>query len=312
MNYKGIDLNKSVIYRIVLMGLIVALTIVCFYGCGEEKEKSHTKKNIKAHTKMYGLTIDDAWYDDTDLKDVAGGLKNLKVRPTVRIVMSREKAPGEYVKLFQTVAKYADIMACPVDSSEMKNFKDKESYLKRFKDSYEKLSGYVSIWEVGNEINGTEWIKQNPELIVGKISSAVDFIKSKDKKIGLTLYCTDSPRKDMIDWMKKYILGKLAKSVDYCFVSYYEDDNDGYKPEWKSIFNELGEIFPSALLGIGECGNISEKATNESKIAMAKKYYGMPKYHERFIGEYFWWNWVEDCIPHENNKVYEAIKSYGR
>ena len=57
MNYKGIDLNKSVIYRIVLMGLIVALTIVCFYGCGEEKEKSHTKKNTKAHTKMYGLTI---------------------------------------------------------------------------------------------------------------------------------------------------------------------------------------------------------------------------------------------------------------
>ena len=41
----------------------------------------------------------------------------------------------------------------------------------------------------GDERVDEGWIKQNPELIVGKISSAVDFIKSKDKKIGLTLHC---------------------------------------------------------------------------------------------------------------------------
>jgi len=45
---------------------------------------------------------------------------------------------------------------------------------------------------------------------------------------------------------------------------------------------------------------------------MAKRYYQMPKYHERFVGGYFWWNWVKDCIPYKDNEVYEAIKSYRR
>lgn len=269
------------------------------------------KKDAREQTQIYGLTIDDAWYDHIELKDILEGLANLEVRPMVRIVMSIEIEPEEYLNLFRSVNQYADIMACPVDSSEMNHFKDTESYLKRFKDSYEKLSAYVSIWEAGNEINGTEWIKQDEKLIVDKITAVADFIKSKGKKVALTLYCTDSPRQDMIEWVKKYIPTKLAKSVDYCFVSYYEDDNGGYLPDWKSVFEELGEFFPTALLGIGECGNTAENATQESKINMAKRYYQMPKPHERFVGGYFWWNWVEDCIPYKDNAVYEAIKGYG-
>lgn len=302
-------LKKSMLYKVVSCALILIFSAVCLCGRGDIKEEKPVKKDVKK--QIYGLTIDDAWDDDVALKDVVEGLRNLKARPTVRIVMSRETEPAEYVKLFKAIKPYADIMACPVDSFEMKNFKDRESYLQRFKDSYEHLSQYVSIWEVGNEINGTEWIKQRPELIVDKIFSAANFIKRKGGKIALTLYCTDSPRKDMIAWMQKYIPQKLADSVDYCFVSYYEDDNGGYSPEWKRIFKDLGEIFPSAFLGIGECGNIAENATEKSKIEMAKKYYGMPKYHKRFVGGYFWWNWVEDCIPYKNNRMYETIRSYG-
>jgi len=302
-------IKRSILCKIISCTLLLIVSAVCLYGCGDVKK--NIKKDVEKHSMIYGLTIDDAWYDDIALKDVVRGLKNLKARPTVRIVMSKKIEPAEYVKLFKSVKPYADIMACPVDSSEMKNFKDSESYLRRFKDAYRHLSEYVSIWEVGNEINGTEWIKQKPEIIVDKISSAANFIKSKGEKIELTLYCTDSPRKDMIEWTKKYIPAKLAGSVDYCFVSYYEDDNDGYSPEWKSIFKELGKLFPSAFLGIGECGNIAENATEQSKIEMAKKYYGMPEYHKRFVGGYFWWNWVEDCIPYKNNKIYETIRNHG-
>ena len=118
-------------------------------------------------------------------------------------------------------------------------------------------------------------------------------------------------QKDMIEWTENNIPKTLSDSVDYCFVSYYEDDNRGYSPKWKSIFKKLGNIFPSAYLGIGECGNTAQNATEKSKIEMAKKYYGMPKLHKRFVGGYFWWNWVEDCIPSKNNKVYETINNYG-
>lgn len=285
----------------ILIYILTAVFLTLFlFGCNDSKK----------HQQIYGLTIDDAWYDEVVLEDVVGGLENLECRPTVRIVMSGEIEPKDYVELFQSIEKHADIVACPVDSFIMKNYEDEESYLKRFRDSYEHLSPYVSIWEVGNEINGTEWIQQEPELIVNKISAAADFIKSKDEEIALTLYCTDSPDRDMINWSKKYIPTELASSVDYCLVSYYEDDNGGYLPDWGSIFEELGEIFPTSYLGIGECGNIAKDATQKSKIEMAEKYYQMPKCHERFVGGYFWWNWVVDCIPHEGNAVYEAIKSY--
>ncbi|HOH92323.1 MAG TPA: hypothetical protein PK791_03050 [Anaerolineaceae bacterium] len=261
--------------------------------------------------QFFGLTIDDVWYDDIALEDVLDGLKNLEVRPMVRIVMSSEIEPVDYINLFKSVAQYADIMASPVDSYVMNSYKDTESYLKRFTDSYESLAPYVSIWEVGNEINGTEWIKQSPELIVNKVSSVAKFLKSKGEKIALTLYCTDSPHQDMITWAEKYIPEELANIVDYCLVSYYEDDNDGYLPDWESVFKELGDIFPVSFLGIGECGNTAPDATQESKIEMAKRYYQMPKPHERFVGGYFWWNWVTDCIPYKDNAVYDAIKSFG-
>ncbi|NLL61694.1 MAG: hypothetical protein GX240_02785 [Candidatus Atribacteria bacterium] len=298
--------KKLTLYRILFLGLALNFLIVSF------AKENLVKKSTREHEQIYGLTIDDAWYDNIELKDVIEGLKNLEVRPTVRMVMSREIEPAEYVKLFRAVKEYADIMVCPVDSFVMKNFKDTNSYLKRFEDSYEKLSPYVSIWEVGNEINGTEWIKQKPEVIIDKVSSTAAFLKSKDEKIALTLYCTDSPHQDMMEWAKKYIPTELTESVNYCFVSYYEDDNCGYLPEWESVFKELGEIFPTAFLGIGECGNTAENATQKSKISMAKRYYQMPKYHERFVGGYFWWNWVKDCIPYKDNEVYEAIKSYRR
>ncbi len=285
--------------------LVLAVLIISLCQCDSMNRSTPEAEQI------FGLTIDDVWYDDIALEDILDGLKNLDVRPTVRIVMSSEIEPVDYINLFKSVAQYADIMASPVDSYVMNSYKDTESYLKRFTDSYESLAPYVSIWEVGNEINGTEWIKQSPELIVDKVSSVAKFLKSKGEKIALTLYCTDSPHQDMITWAEKYIPEELANIVDYCLVSYYEDDNNGYLPDWESVFKELGDIFPVSFLGIGECGNTAPDATQESKIEMAKRYYQMPKPHERFVGGYFWWNWVTDCIPYKDNAVYDAIKSFG-
>lgn len=307
MKYINIKSKKTGALIIISFVLILFLVIISF--CIYENIKISENKTTE-HEQIFGLTIDDSWYYDIELDDVIEGLKNLDIRPTVRIVMSDETPPEDYAELFASVAKYADIMACPVDSFEMGNFKDTEIYLARFKDSYKELSQYVTVWEVGNEINGTEWIKQEPELIIGKITGAAEFIKSKNGKIALTLYCTDSPRRDMTDWAEKYIPSELRETADYCFVSYYEDDNGDYLPEWEYIFKELGELFPAAYLGIGECGNTAENATQESKIDMARKYYLMPKCHERFVGGYFWWCWVEDCIPCEDNEIYEAFRSF--
>ena len=131
---------------------------------------------IKIQEKLYGITIDDSWYDDTKIEDIIEGIKNLPVKPIVRIVMSKDIKPKDYVSLFKKIHKVAYIMAQPVDSFEMNTYKNVESYRKCFEDSYKYLKDYVDVWEIGNEVNGEEWIKESPKFTVKKIYSAYKFI----------------------------------------------------------------------------------------------------------------------------------------
>ena len=62
-------------------------------------------------------------------------------------------------------------MACPVDSYEMNLYKDVNSYRKRFTDAYHYLSSYTDIWEIGNEVNGTDWIKAEEYLDYQKLKA---------------------------------------------------------------------------------------------------------------------------------------------
>ena len=239
---------------------------------------------IKAQEKLYGITIDDGWYDDVKIEDIIDGIKNLPVKPVVRIVMSKDIKPKDYVSLFSKVHKVAYIMAQPVDSFEMNTYKNIESYRNRFEDSYRYLKDYVDIWEIGNEVNGEEWIKENPY-----------YFPPEENEIS------------MENWLKKYIPVDMKNGLDYVFVSYYEDDNEGFQPKWKDVFISLEKIFPNSKLGIGECGNTSQNATKQSKIKMINRYYSMPKYTDNFIGGYFWWYWVQDCVPYKNNEVWSEI-----
>ena len=114
----------------------------------------------------------------------------------------------------------------------------------------------------------------------------------------------------MEDWLKKYIPEDMKKQLDYVLVSYYEDDNDDYKPNWQNVFNNLEAIFPNVKLGIGECGNNDyKKYSVQSKVQRAKHYYSMPKYVKNYVGGYFWWYWVQDCVPHQNSEVFKAINN---
>ena len=49
---------RKVAYTVLI--LIVLISSLC--GCGNIKKKKTTSK----HRMIYGLTIDDAWYDDTE------------------------------------------------------------------------------------------------------------------------------------------------------------------------------------------------------------------------------------------------------
>ena len=284
------------------------LFIICFFF---NFSSNLLATEIKTQEKLYGITIDDSWYDDVKIEDIIDGIKNLPIKPVVRIVMSKDIKPKDYISLFSEVHKVAYIMAQPVDSFEMNTYKNVESYKKRFEDSYKYLKDYVDIWEIGKEVNGQEWIKENPKFTAKKIYSAYKFIKSKNGITALTPYYfpPEENKISMENWLKKYIPNDMKNGLDYVFISYYEDDNDGFQPKWKDIFINLEKIFPNSKLGIGECGNTSQNATKQSKIKMINHYYSMTKYTTNYVGGYFWWYWVQDCIPYKNNEVWLELSN---
>lgn len=285
----------------------VAVVCFVFFAFLAHSQFFRGWKKGKSGEFLYGITVDDSWEERVSTDQVVDAIREMPMKPTVRIVMSADVPPSEYRTLFSEIKRVADVMASPVDSYYMSLYGDSESYLHRFRESYEALSEYVDIWEIGNEINGTEWIGQDSVLIVEKVSTAANFIRSKGGKTALTFYYTDPAKADLFQWISEYCSDAWIQTLDYVFLSYYEDDNDGYLPEWNAVFSELEKRFPNAKLGIGDCGNTAEDATVSSKMKMARDYYSMTISSENFVGGFFWWNWVEDCVPHEENRVYQEM-----
>ena len=139
---------------------------------------NHSPSHHASSHMLYGLTIDDSWEGTKRLADIVEAIQRLPARPTVRIVMSEDRSPQSYRELFKAIHRVADIMAQPVDSSSMHSYST-ERYQQRFAESYQYLSHYVAIWEVGNEMNGQEWIQEDPHLTAAKVASAYRYIKNK-------------------------------------------------------------------------------------------------------------------------------------
>ena len=172
------------------------------------------------------------------------------------------------------------------------------AYQKRFSDSVAALGPYVDLWEIANEINGEGWLGTDKQFLANKMYAAYTYIHGFGLKTVLTPYefRPGDQSMTMEAWLQQYVPQDMKLGVDYVLVSYYEDDNGGYQPDWTTVFNSLQALFPNSKLGIGECGNTASNATVQSKIDMANRYYQMPKYLPSYLGGYFWWYWVEDCV----------------
>lgn len=296
---------------ILFLPAMLLLTVLFFTGkyiCAVQSKKEPFSVEMKRW--IYGITVDDCWYEDVETEAVIAAIRDMPVKPTVRIVMSKEIPAEEYEPLFSQICEAAYIMACPVDSSDMSAYESEQAYLERFRDAYSVLKPYTDLWEIGNEINGVEWIGQEPEMIVKKAEAANTFLRSQGANTALTMYYARPAEQDMFRWMAENLPESLTGNVDLALISYYEDDNEGYIPDWRGVFPAFEEVFPGAKVGFGECGNTAGDATEDSKLRMSRSYYGMEPPSENYIGGCFWWNWVQDCVPHEGNAVYDEINRW--
>ncbi|WP_436415169.1 hypothetical protein [Petrimonas sp.] len=291
---------------------LLILFVMISGNCDKKHTKEDEKDNQHIPYPLYGITVDDSWYGQEKLTQIVDAIEAMPVKPTVRIVMNNKIAPKDYIPTFKAIHRVAYVLAQPVDSYYMKGYATVEDYRKRFQDSYEYLAGYVDMWEVANEINGEGWLGGDRQFNADKMYAAYKFIRGKGGKTVVVSYEIEpfGQEMSMQDWLQKYVPDDMKKNLDYLMVSYYEDDNNGYQPNWKNVFENLQKMFPNSKLAIGECGNTAKTATTESKVKMARHYYSMPKITDHYVGGYFWWTWVQDCVPHQDNVVWEEINTH--
>ena len=289
------------------LGTVIVFGAMVFFLATSQPYAAGTNRVMPC--PICGVTIDDSWEVGAPVqKKIIQGLQAFTHKPMARIVYDKNYKASHYSAMTSAIHAAAYVMASPVDSFYMKSF-TRPAYLARFKDYLDTLGNDVDIWEVGNEINGWAWLGKDVPLIVNKMHDAYQEVHNRGKNTALTLYefkPGDQPV-PMLTWAQNNVPADMRSGLNYVLVSYYEDNNEGYQPDWTALFARLQTLFPNAKLGIGECGNTATNATTSSKIAMIHHYYEMPKYVANYVGGYFWWTWVKDAIPYQNNQIWNAM-----
>ena len=112
------------------------------------------------------------------------------------------------------------------------------------------LGEHVDLWEIGNEING-DWTGRTRD-VVDKTLAAYDAVRQRGARTALTLYynegCAESPSRAMFAWVGHNLPPRLRNGVDYVFISFYEDDCKIAAPDWDTVFQRIGHLFPQAAL----------------------------------------------------------------
>jgi hypothetical protein len=240
--------------------------------------------------RIWGVTIDDIEPLDATLES----LRALSVRPMSRVVFDAGMPASYYRAAVSSIHRVSDVMGELVDSQAVAKV-DADAYAKRANDYLDLLDSSIDVWEVGNELNG-DWLGETPDVIA-KTFAFYRLVRSRSRaRTALTLHydagCSDAEHA-MFRWSERYLPQEMKENLDYVWISYYEDDCEGRRPDWGPVFARLGRIFPRARLGFGECGT---KYGSEKEKYLAR-YYTMAIDHPRFVGGYFWWYFSADMVP---------------
>lgn len=246
---------------------------------------------ILNESKLYGVTIDSI--ANIDVTHQALNLFPQKM--TVRVVFDEFMPASYYAPAVRKIGSDHFIMGEILDSFSMKDY-TVSSFQARVEEYLDSMSEDVDIWEIGNEING-EWLGSTQD-VVSKLRGAYDKVKQRSKLTALTLYynpdCWAKPENEMFRWAETNIPRDMRDGLDYVFVSYYEEDCNNLKAGWPAVIERVGQIFPRALIGVGESGT----RDYSQKSDLIENSYTMKVDHPRYVGGTFWWYFIQDMVPH--------------
>jgi hypothetical protein len=237
---------------------------------------------------LYGITVDSM----QPLEEIVDSVASLSKRPTVRVVFGKRTPASGYTEALNALSPISFIMGEILDSYYVIEY-SMQQYKDRVKEYLDAHGDKVDLWEIGNEANG-KWLG-DPNTVIWMVEDAYLQVKSRGYRTALTLHYDENcwvSSGGIFDWAETQLSATLREGLDYLLVSYYEEDCNYLKPDWESVFNRLGQIFPNAYLGFGEIGTAQE----DRKQSYIEEYYTLQINHPRYIGGYFWWYFRQDMV----------------
>jgi hypothetical protein len=257
-----------------------------------------------AHARIVGVTLDDLGNLDAEI----ASLRALPVHPWVRVVLNVNRAHvtsvGGYRVGVERLSRVSSVMGELVDSSELRAVSVAE-VRSRTASYVRSLSRWVSVWEVGNEVNGN-WTGAS-SVVARKVLAAYDIVHAAGDRAALTLYdnqrCGDGPGELAPSaWSRRYLPSRVRTGMAYVWISYYEAQCRAIRPsvgDLTRLFSGLHRLFPHARVGFGEVGmpHPATARTRSAAVSLIDHYYRLRIPLSYFVGGDFWWYYAEDMVP---------------
>ena len=293
------------------MALVALLALVAVAPVAGPGRSGGSPAGTKAEVSgpLYGVTVDRV----ARLGPVIDAIEKLPHPPTVRVVFTwngpTPVPPSRYRVAIRRLDHHARVMGELLDSSF-----EKRVPLARFtadvKDYVSTLGKAVSIWEIGNEVNGN-WTGTYP-AVEAKLVAAYDSVHAAGDTSALTLYaneygphhCGDGAGElTPVQFSERYVPAVVRDGVSYVLESFYPTGCRGLTtlPTVSTVAAEmrrLHRLYPNARVGFGELG--LPAAVSPEKAARVKQVmawgYGLDPRLSYYVGGYFWWYAYEDCF----------------
>ena len=281
--YGVIIMSTNIFKKLTLPAFVIIWGMGLLMATNAQAVNKLTPRNIPS--PIVGVTIDDV----DSLSSIVESLDTLSHKPTARIVFDEFVPASRYVEAVDEIHNVSYVMGELLDSFYVKDY-SVNAYLERTEEYLNALGSKVDIWEIGNEING-DWLGDTPSVLA-KMTGAYDMVNQRGGKTALTLY-HDQKSEWMHSWAETHVPERMKQGLDYVFVSFYEDDQNGIKPDWPAVFKRLAIMFPNSKVGFGEVGT----KFRSRKTAYLERYYNMEIAQQNFVGGYFWWYFKQDMVP---------------
>jgi hypothetical protein len=261
---------------------------------------------------LYGVTVDDV----ANIRQIAASLRHLPGMPTTRIYFDVNEPARYYSTAVRELRPVSYLMGELLDSADETRISP-AAYQARVRSYLGAFASQIDLWEIGNEVNGG-WTGRYP-AVSAKLAEAYQQVTARHERTALTLYddagCGDGAGElGPLAFSRRYVPAAVRDGLDYLFLSYYEDDCHGIRPTaaaWTAYFADLHALYPNALLGFGEIGmnNQVTVRTMAAARSLISYYYGLPIKLRYYVGGYFWWYYVEDCLPYTAKPLWRALRA---